>query len=149
MNTPVFLGAIKVLPAAAGGPAMESDEEIEKIGMEVAIRYEREQGRDPQDVSGENLGFDLRSTSPEGERRYIEVKARAGTGAVALTQNEWFKAKRFKAEYFLYVVLNAAIKPELIIVQNPAEELQFKEHVEIVRYIIPWEELVRKRVKAE
>jgi hypothetical protein len=38
-----------------------------------------------------------------------------------------------------------AIKPELIIVQNPAEKLQFKEHVEIVRYFIPWEELAGKR----
>jgi SNF2 family DNA or RNA helicase len=147
MNTPVFLGAIKVLPAATGDPAMESDEEIEKIGMEVAIRYEREQGRDPQDVSGENPGFDLRSTSSEGERRYIEVKARAGTGAVALTQNEWFKAKRFKDEYFLYVILNAATRPELIIVQNPAEELQFKEHVEIVRYFVSREEITEKGVK--
>jgi hypothetical protein len=126
---------------------MKSDEEIERIGMEVAIRYERKQGREPEDVSGENLGFDLRSTDPEGERRYIEVKARAEKGAVALTQNEWFKAKRFKEDYFLYVVLNAATTPELIIVQNPAEELQFKEHVEIVRYFVSREEITEKGVK--
>jgi len=52
----------------------------------VAIRYEQEQGQEPKDVSGENLGFYLRFTGLEGEWRYIEVKARAGTGAVALTQ---------------------------------------------------------------
>ena len=147
MSTPVFLGAIMVAPVRQSDPAMKSDEEIERIGMEVAIRYERKQGREPEDVSGENLGFDLRSTDPEGERRYIEVKARAEKGAVALTQNEWFKAKRFKEDYFLYVVLNAATTPELIIVQNPAEELQFKEHVEIVRYFVSREEITEKGVK--
>jgi len=31
---------------------------------------------------------------------------------VALTQNEWFKAGRSGAEYYLYVVLNAAMTRE-------------------------------------
>jgi len=45
------------------------------------------------------------------------------------------------------VVLNAATKPELIIVQNPAEELRFKELVEIVRYFVSKEEISDKGVK--
>ena len=68
--------------------------------METAMRYEREQGRNPEDVSAENLGFDVRSTDSEGVRRYIEVKARSEPGAVTLTQNEWFKAKQFKIGLF-------------------------------------------------
>mgnify|MGYP001626165041 CR=1 FL=1 len=80
---------------------MIEDEEIERIGMKVAMEYERSQGRIPEDVSKENLGFDIRSKGPDGVR-YIEVRARAGEGEIALIPNEWFKAKRFKDQYYLY-----------------------------------------------
>jgi len=144
MSTPAFVGALRVVPAPRIDPAMKSDEEIEKIGMEVSMHYEREEGRVPEDVSSENLGFDIRSTDPEGKKRYIEVKARAGVEPVALTQNEWFKARRFQEDYFLYVVLNAATKPELVIVQNPAEQLQPEEKIEVVRYIVSVDEIKSK-----
>jgi hypothetical protein len=87
---------------------MRSDAEIEAIGMQVAMQYEREHGRNPEDVSAENLGYDIRSTSPAGEVRYIEVKARATTGAIVLTPNEWLMAQRLGNEYWLYIVENAA-----------------------------------------
>ena len=110
-SMPNYLGAIRVIPAATENATMKSDPEIERIGMEVTMRYERKHGRTPEDVSAENLGFDVRSMDRGGKKRYIEVKARSGLGAVALTQNEWFKAKQFKSDYFLYVVLNAGTEP--------------------------------------
>ena len=143
MSTPNYLGAIRVLPSAVESAIMSSTTEIEWIGMETAMRYEREQGRTPEDVSAENLGFDVRSTDPAGVKRYIEVKARAGLGAVTLTQNEWFKAKQFKSDYFLYVVLNAATQPELHIIQNPAEQTQPAEKIE-ARYQISLGEIREK-----
>ena len=136
MSTPDYVAAIRIVPAVGIDPAMRRDDEIEMIGMDVAMRYEREEGRVPEDVSSENLGFDLRSTGKDGVKRYIEVKARAGVGAIALTQNEWWKAKRFGDDYFLYVVMNAANDPELIIIRNPAENLKPEELVEMVRYIV-------------
>ena len=123
-----------------------SDEEIERLGMEIALKYEKEQGREPEDVSRENLGFDIRSKGRE-ETRYIEVKARKGEGQVALTPNEWFKAKRFKGQYWLYVVANATTKPELYIINNPAENLNAQERVEVVRFLIPVEEWKNKATK--
>jgi len=147
MSTPAFTTAIRIIPAVGADPAMRRDDEIERIGMEVAMRYEREEGRVPEDVSTDNLGFDLRSTGNDGVKRYIEVKARAGVGAVALTQNEWWKAKRFGDDYFLYVVMNAANDPELIIIQNPAENLKPEEMVEMVRYIVPVAEINDKGEK--
>ncbi len=144
MSTPNFVGAIRVMPSPITDAAMKSDPSIEQIGMETTMRYEREQGRVPEDVSAENLGFDVRSTDPAGATLYIEVKARAGHGAVALTQNEWFKANQFKSDYFLYVVLNAATQPELYIVQNPAEQTQPKEKIEAVRYQISLGEIREK-----
>ena len=117
-STPNYLGAIRVIPAPTENSAMKTDPEIERIGMEVTMCHEQEQGRTPEDVSAENLGFDVRSTDKRGAKRYIEVKARSGLGAVALTQNEWFKAKQFKSDYFLYVVLNAGTQPILYIIQK-------------------------------
>ena len=80
MSTPDYVTAIRIVPAVGADPAMRRDDEIERIGMEVAMRYEREYGRVPEDVSTDNLGFDLRSTGNDGVKRYIEVKARAGVG---------------------------------------------------------------------
>ena len=126
---------------------MQRDEEIERIGMETVMRFERDAGRHPEDVSKENLGFDIRSKDKNQNVRYIEVKARATIGAVALTQNEWFKAQRLADDYYLYVVWNAGKGPkaEPIIIQNPAANLNIEEKVEVVRYIITASEIEHKR----
>ncbi len=143
ISMPELLTVIRVLPAAASDEMFE-DAEIEAIGMEIAVQYERNQGREPEDVSKENLGFDIRSKGQD-EIRYIEVKARADEGEVALTQNEWFKAKRFKNQYWLYIVSNARKSPTLHLIQNPAENLTVTERVEVVRFVIPPEEWKSKK----
>ena len=143
ISMPELLTIIRVVPEKN---EMVESEEIERIGMEIAIEYEKEHGRVPEDVSKENLGFDIRSIDKRiGETRYIEVKARAGEGEVALTPNEWFKAKRFKEQYFLYVVSNAATKPIISIIRNPAKNLAPEKKVEIVRFIVPVDEWKNKR----
>lgn len=110
------------------------------------MKYEVENGRTPEDVSSQNLGFDIRSIGKDGMTRYIEVKARAESGDIALTQNEWFKAHRFKEDYYLYVVFNAVSKQELYIVQNPAQNLKAEEKIEMVRYIIGHDDIKEKGV---
>jgi superfamily II DNA or RNA helicase len=144
MSMPRFVGIIRVQPAHTVGEAMRSDAEIERIGMRVAMEYETKNGRLAQDVSVQNLGFDIRSTDEEKNVRYIEVKARAHRGPVALTQNEWFKAKRFKDDYYLYAVMNVGGQPQLFVIQNPAENLDAQERVEAVRYVVPFEEIASK-----
>jgi len=67
---------------------------------------------------------------------------------VALTCNEWFKAKRFKEQYWLYVIANAAVNPTLYIINNPLENLNVQEKVEVVRFIVPLEEWKNTGVKA-
>lgn len=148
MSMPRFVGSICIVPEARVNPAMRSDEEIEKIGMEVAMQYERDHNRVPEDVAAQSLGFDIRSTDVNGSNRYIEVKARAAEAAVALTQNEWFKAKRFANEHFLYVVMNAATSPALFTIQNPAGRLQPEEKVELIRYIISVSDIHAKGIAA-
>lgn len=133
---PKVLAVVRVVPAKESPEDMRSDAEVERIGMEVAMRYEREHQRNPEDVSALNLGYDIRSVDPQGNYRYIEVKARAREGAIALTPNEWLMAQRLKDEYWLYVVENAASEPVLYTLQNPAERLKPEEEISIVRYIV-------------
>ena len=116
--------------------------EIEQIGMEYATDYEEAQNHTVEDVSAENLGFDLRSKTPDGKIRCIEVKARSDRAPVVLTSNEWFRAKQLKDDYFLYVVLNAATtQPESYILQNPANQISAVQQVTEVRYQIPLSEI--------
>jgi superfamily II DNA or RNA helicase len=151
MSSPVFIGIARVLPMQTeAGSVMHSDPEVERIGMETVMRFEREAGREPEDVSKDNLGFDIRSIEKTLENlqkiRYIEVKARAEVGAVALTQNEWFKAQRLADDYFLYVVWNTSndTSPKPLIIQNPAERLEVDKIVEVVRYVIPSDQIQKK-----
>ncbi|MBE3129084.1 MAG: DUF3883 domain-containing protein [Actinobacteria bacterium] len=141
MSAPHFIGILRVKPQAHIDKEMVSNKEIELVGMKIAMDYEVKNGRKPEDVSAENLGFDIRSKDRENKIRYIEVKTRAQIGDVALTQNEWFKAKRFKDDYYLYVVVNSALKPKLYIVRNPVENLEVEQKVEVVRYIIAFSEI--------
>jgi hypothetical protein len=144
MSTPRFVGAVQVIPSIGVTPSMRSNKEVELIGMQVAMQYERDHGRLPVDVSVENVGYDIRSIGKENEIRYIEVKARALEGEIVLTQNEWFKAKRFREDYYIYIILNASTEPYLHILQNPTETLSIEEFIEVVRFKIPLNTILSK-----
>jgi superfamily II DNA or RNA helicase len=126
---------------AYGG--MRRDEEIEAVGMREAMAYEREHGWNPEDVSAENLGFDIRSTryNDDGsyaDTRYIEVKARAHMGAIRLSANEWKQARKFGKKYWLYIVIRAATDdPQVEPVPDPASQFQVGEDIFSTGFIIP------------
>ncbi len=100
---------------------MVRDEEIERIAMEEAMHYEKEKGWQPEDVSGQDRGFDILSRYPSsGTVRFIEVKGRAAVGAVVLSRNEYKTAERLTQDYWLYVVFDCASSPKLLRVKEPA-----------------------------
>lgn len=145
LTTPEVVGTALILPLPIkpGETSPRRDEEIERIAMEVAMACERQAGRRPEDVSQENLGFDIRSWGQDGSIRYIEVKGRAGIGAVWLTPNEWQIAQRFAQGYWLYIVVNAPTNPQLKRIEDPVHTLRVVEEKEIVRYIVSvesWQE---------
>jgi superfamily II DNA or RNA helicase len=145
LTTPAVVGTALILPLPIkpGETSPRRDEEIERIAMEVAMACERQAGRRPEDVSQENLGFDIRSWGQDGSIRYIEVKGRAGIGAVWLTPNEWQIAQRFAQGYWLYIVVNATTDPQLKRIEDPVHTLRLVEEKEIVRYIVSvesWQE---------
>lgn len=106
---------------------MVRDDEVERIAVQFATRYEESQGFVVQSVEAEDRGFDLISRKPHPhddqtftEVRFIEVKGRAAVGSVALSENEYKTAQRMTTDYWLYVVYNCKGQPELHRVQNPA-----------------------------
>lgn len=147
IETPIYLGAIRVIPLAHPEDDMAESAEIEKIGMDHVMNYEIKKGRKPDDVCKRNLGWDITSEDDNGNIRRIEVKARSKVGKVSLTINEMFKARRFKEEYYLYVVYNASFLPELHIINDPADNLIAVEKSEIVRYFISQKEILNKGLK--
>jgi len=137
-RTPEVIGVAAVLPQVEKevSDGMRSSEEIERIAMDVAIAYERQEGRQPEDVSDENLGFDVRSHGPGGEIRRIEVKGRAGEGAVRLSPNEWLKAQQLGETFWLYIVVNCAGEPRLWVMQDPASRLEPEEEIRVTSYLV-------------
>jgi superfamily II DNA or RNA helicase len=107
---------------------MVRDDEIERIAVQEAIRYEESRGWLVESVEKDNRGFDLISRRMHAEDpqtavevRFIEVKGRAGVGEVLLSDNEWKTAQRLGNDYWLYVVFNCASQPELHTQQDPAQ----------------------------
>jgi Domain of unknown function (DUF3883)/SNF2-related domain len=137
---PEVVGVALILPApqdvVASMAGMESDPAVEKIAVDIVMQYEGDQGRKPVSVEEENCGWDVTSLHGGQVARYIEVKGRAGDGGVALTPNEWIKAQRFGADYWLYVVVHCKTNPQLYLIQDPASKLHPKEEVSVVRYMV-------------
>ena len=95
--------------------------ETEQIAMDVVMQREAALGRQVTDVHKENLGYDVTSLDlHSGELRLIEVKGlSAPTGTIVLTPNERKVAEDRRDCYWLYVVTNCAVEPEL---QDPIKD---------------------------
>lgn len=98
--------------------------EVELAGMEYVAKYEKDHGRNPQDVSHEMYrGYDILSKSST-ETRYIEVKSFSTTNPIEISSNEWRMASHYGENYYLYVVQNTSNTPELFVIQDPFVNLK-------------------------
>lgn len=132
---------------------VESEEEklkSEQAAMEIVMEYERKRGWEPEDVSSQKLGFDIRSLGPADpktgyrEVRRIEVKGRKKGENIRLTVNEWLKAKQLRGSYWLYVVWNPTSPDyEIVTIPDPAHKLEYaaKEIKSISHYEIDGKEI--------
>ncbi len=132
-----------------GEPPMRHDDAVEAAAIARAIAYEQARGWQVEDMQDEDRGYDLVSRSPENTLRYIEVKGRAGVGAVELSANEWLKAEQLGPDYWLYIVTAAVQSPQLYLVQDPAHRLQREDVVPQVRYRVTTEGWGRVAESAE
>lgn len=121
---------------------MKRDDEVESIGMEFAMEYERENGWMPQDVSANNEGYDIRSVNALDLKRYIEVKGRSGIDGVMLSENEMNRLAQLGESAWLYIIVNCKSQPRLHRIQNPVKNLHFELRSKGVQYYLPlaeWE----------
>ncbi len=140
-KTPEILGCAYVVPLNqveySAHYGMQRDDDVEQIAMAFAMDFERGDGWKPEDVSADNLGYDVRSTGPDLLKRYIEVKGRSGTGGVMLSENEMFRLGQLGDAAWLYIVYNCKSKRELVRINNPAKNLKFETKTKGVQYFLP------------
>ncbi len=125
-----FLAHALVMSARNPEEKIRYDADVEAIAMGMAMAYEEQHGADVKDVSRPELargaglshwpGFDLLSHRAHGEWRAIEVKGRADTGGIELSENEWIRACNLRDRFWLYVVFDCiAPHPRLVRVRDP------------------------------
>ncbi len=98
------------------------DPRVEALAMAAIMEVERRLGREPRDVSKENLGYDIESSTPgEGSLRFLEVKGRVeGAATVTVTRNEILTALNKPDGYILALVpVNEGGAGEPVYVQFP------------------------------
>ena len=123
---------------------MSRDDEVEAIAMQTAMDYEKDNGRNPEDVSKDNVGYDLKSIDAQGQKRYIEVKGRAGTDGVMLSENEMNRLAQLGNKAWLYIVTNCKTNPQLNIINDPANRMAFEQKTKGIQFYLPLEEWQHK-----
>jgi hypothetical protein len=126
-----------VVPAQSLADKEAHDKNVEMIAMQVARAYEEAAGAVVVNVHtpelaraaglGDNPGFDLDSSRADGTRRSIEVKGRAESGDIEVSENEWAKACNLRERYWIYAVYGCATAtPRLVRVRDPFATLLVK-----------------------
>ena len=123
---------------------MSRDDEVGQIAMQVAMDYEQSQGRRVEDVSKDNVGYDLRSIDSQDQKRYIEVKGRASTDGVMLSENEWNRLAQLGQKAWLYIVSECKTTPQLNIINDPARQMQYEQKSKGIQFYLPLEEWQRQ-----
>ncbi len=143
-----FLVHALVVPAQDPKDVGRYDAGVEAIAVKIVTAYEESFGAEVKDVSRPDLarragltdwpGFDLLSVRLPDNRRAIEVKGRAGTGGIELSENEWAKACNLRDEYWLYIVYDCATpRPRLVRVCDPFAKLLVRSRESVAYTITP------------
>lgn len=133
-GTTTWLAHALVVPTSDPVEIQHRDDRIESIAMQMATAHEQANGAVVKDVHtpelahaaglGEYPGFDLLSVLPDGSERAIEVKGRAHSGDILISENEWAAACNHRQKYWLYVVYDSATPtPTLILLNDPWAKL--------------------------
>ncbi len=120
-SKPVFKASMPVIPKW-------------RSAENACVEIEKFLGNEAHDVSTQNLGYDVDSRTPEGKRRYIEVKSVSKTNhAFTLTNNEYTAAHQYGDDYYICLLHHGDEKSKAIYIQNPLAKLS------LVKRIRQWE----------
>lgn len=104
---------ITVTASGAGFGNPTTNAEVEAAGMKAVTRHYKRDGWRVQDVSKQNVGWDLTCTAPDGDVHRVEVKGVSGLAPkVLLTRNEE-RSAREDPGWRLAVVTKALVEPTL------------------------------------
>jgi hypothetical protein len=129
-----FIAHALVVPSTDQADLERHQANVEQTAMDLVRAFEEAAGAKVRFVHTPELaraaglpdhpGFDVLSIRPGRERRCIEVKGRANTGEIEVTDNEWARACNLRADYWLYAVYHCATPmPQMVRVQDPFEKL--------------------------
>jgi len=137
------LGVDKILESEKEGG--EKERLVQRIGILATIKYEKEKGRNAQELGeSEKKGYDIESTSQD-DVRYIEVKSTSKTSCdIFLTSNELKALLQNKNKYYVYIVTNVLKKPTVHII-NGNELYEIIEKNKDVKVVIPFNEWRERR----
>lgn len=87
-------------------------------------------GNDAIDVSKRNVGYDIESTMPNGNKRFIEVKLISNSGnSFTITNNEYTAAHQYGDRYFICLILQIEEIAKAIYIKNPLQNLKLEKRV--------------------
>lgn len=129
-----FIAHALVVPSTDQADIERHETQVEQVAMDLVRAFEEAAGAKVRFVHTPELaraaglpdhpGFDVLSIRPSNDRRCIEVKGRAGTGEIEVTDNEWARACNLRSDYWLYAVYHCATPmPQMVRVQDPFEKL--------------------------
>ena len=96
----------------------------------ACVEIERFLGNEAKDVSMQNLGYDVESTTPNGSKRYIEVKSVSRSdSSFSLTNNEYTAAHQYGDDYFICLLQHGDEKSKAIYIQNPLKKLRLEKRI--------------------
>lgn len=98
-----------------------------KSAEQICCEIENKLGNDVQNVSKQNLGYDLISVTKEGKKRYIEVKS--GKDSFTLTNNEYSSANLLAEEYYICLINQTGSEIKAIYINNPIKNLKIEKRV--------------------
>jgi len=82
------------------------------------------QGWEAEDVSRQNIGYDIEGKSPEGETFFVEVKLVGSSDKpFTLTSNEEAVARQNGAKYIIAIVCQSREFLEVAFIRDPVQQL--------------------------
>lgn len=96
----------------------------------ACVDIEKFLGNDARDVSTQNLGYDVESTTPSGDKRYIEVKSVSKNDRTfCLTNNEYTAAHQYGDTYYICLLHHGDEKSKAIYIKNPLSKLKLEKRI--------------------
>ena len=93
------------------------------------IEIEEILGNKAIDVSVKNMGYDILSTTPDGNKRYIEVKSVRKDFTFSLTNNEYTAAHEYGDNYFVCLLCENENRLEVRYIKNPLINAKFEKRI--------------------